>query len=105
MKKYLILCGLAGYGIWVAHDVSIDPDHAPSATALGVAIIGFFYFAPTIVAKTRGSRDTLAIFLVNLFLGWTGVGYFASLVWACMGNNKPVVIHFDREQLAEIQAE
>lgn len=41
-----------------------------------------FYFLPTIIALMRGRRNTLAIFLLNFFLGWTFIGWVVSLVWA-----------------------
>jgi hypothetical protein len=40
------------------------------------------YFLPTIVALVRHKRNTLSIFLLNLFLGWTLVGWIIALVWA-----------------------
>ncbi|HTR67940.1 MAG TPA: superinfection immunity protein [Terriglobales bacterium] len=55
---------------------------------LGVIFLPFFgfgfvlYFLPSILALARNKRDTLAIFLLNLFLGWTIIGWVVSLVWA-----------------------
>lgn len=44
---------------------------------------GFFvYFLPSIIALARSKRDTLAIFLLNLFLGWSIIGWIVALVWA-----------------------
>jgi hypothetical protein len=40
------------------------------------------YFLPTIIAFARRHRNTLAIFLVNCFLGWTFIGWVIALVWA-----------------------
>jgi hypothetical protein len=40
------------------------------------------YFLPSIIAMARSKRDTLAIFLLNFLLGWTGVGWVVALVWA-----------------------
>ena len=40
------------------------------------------YFLPTLIALARSKRDTLAIFLLNFFLGWTVIGWFVSLIWA-----------------------
>jgi Superinfection immunity protein len=40
------------------------------------------YFLPSIMAFARSKRDLLAIFLLNLFLGWTVIGWVVSLVWA-----------------------
>lgn len=40
------------------------------------------YFLPSIIAMARSKRDTLAIFLLNFFLGWTVIGWIVALVWA-----------------------
>jgi hypothetical protein len=46
-------------------------------------LFGFgFYFLPSIVALARSKRDLLSIFLLNLFLGWTFIGWIVALVWA-----------------------
>jgi len=50
--------------------------------ALFVAIVALF-FAPTIVAIRREHRNQLAITILNIFLGWTLIGWVAALVWAC----------------------
>lgn len=40
------------------------------------------YFLPFIVAANR-NRQPGAIFILNLLLGWTLVGWVVALVWAC----------------------
>jgi hypothetical protein len=40
------------------------------------------YFLPSIIALARGKRDLLAIFLLNLFLGWSVIGWVVALIWA-----------------------
>lgn len=40
------------------------------------------YPIPTIVAKIRKKRNIKAIFILNLFLGWTFLGWVVALVWA-----------------------
>lgn len=40
------------------------------------------YFVPTIVASSRRHADRNAILVLNLFLGWTFVGWVIALVWA-----------------------
>jgi hypothetical protein len=47
-----------------------------------VAIAVFMYFLPTLLAAKRNKANTLAIGLVNLFLGWTIAGWIGTLVWA-----------------------
>jgi T4 superinfection immunity protein len=55
---------------------------------LSVFFLPFFgfgfviYFLPTILAFARNKRDTSAILLLNLFLGWTMIGWVVALVWA-----------------------
>jgi hypothetical protein len=45
--------------------------------------LGFvMYFLPSIVALARSKRDIAAIVLLNLFLGWTIIGWVVALVWA-----------------------
>ena len=40
------------------------------------------YFLPTIIAALKSKRDTLSIFLLNFFLGWTMIGWLVALIWA-----------------------
>ncbi len=46
-------------------------------------IVGMaFYFLPTVIAMVRQKRNTIAIFVLNFFLGWTFIGWVAALVWS-----------------------
>jgi hypothetical protein len=52
-----------------------------------LAIIGFLigaaiYFVPSIVAKVRKHDNFVAILLLNIFLGWTFIGWVVCIVWA-----------------------
>jgi hypothetical protein len=40
------------------------------------------YFVPTIVAVARRAKNVLGIVLVNIFAGWTFIGWVIALVWA-----------------------
>lgn len=53
--------------------------------AFFLPIFGFafvMYFLPTIIAFARSKRDTMAILVLNFFLGWTMIGWVVALVWA-----------------------
>ena len=54
--------------------------------ALAAGLIFFLilglYFLPTIVAARRYHHRTSQIFIVNLFLGWTFLGWVVALVMA-----------------------
>ncbi len=41
-----------------------------------------FYFCPTFVAAGRDHHNVAAIFVLNLLLGWTFIGWVAALVWS-----------------------
>ena len=47
-----------------------------------VVLIFALYFLPTLIAFLRQHKNKLAIFLLNLFLGWTVLGWVVSLVWS-----------------------
>jgi hypothetical protein len=40
------------------------------------------YFLPSIVARRRSARNLGGIMVLNLLLGWTGLGWLATLIWA-----------------------
>ena len=47
-----------------------------------VVLIFALYFLPTLIAFLRQHKNKLAIFLLNLLLGWTVLGWVISLVWS-----------------------
>jgi hypothetical protein len=48
------------------------------------------YCLPLFIAIRRQHRNTMAIGAVNIFLGWTVIGWFCSLVWSLTGVNAPL---------------
>jgi len=47
-----------------------------------LAIILIAYFLPGIIAASRNHHQSGAIFVLNLLLGWTVLGWIGALVWA-----------------------
>ncbi len=47
-----------------------------------IALVLVVYFLPSFIALLRQHKNKLAIFLLNLFLGWTVLGWVSSLVWS-----------------------
>ena len=43
----------------------------------------FLYFLPWIIAAIRKHPQRGAIVALNVFAGWTFLGWLAALVWAC----------------------
>jgi|HubBroStandDraft_3_1064219.scaffolds.fasta_scaffold470686_2 hypothetical protein len=48
------------------------------AGLLGVGL----YFLPSLIAVARRTHNSTGIFLFNLLLGWTGIGWFIALIMA-----------------------
>ena len=49
-----------------------------------IVLIFALYFLPTLIEFLRQHKNKLAIFLLNLLLGWTVLGWVVSLVWSVM---------------------
>ena len=46
------------------------------------------YFFPTTIAVLNQKENATAVFLLNLLLGWTFVGWVIALVWAATKDRK-----------------
>jgi hypothetical protein len=44
--------------------------------------MGALYFLPAIIAAVRHTRNATAILLLNIFLGWTLIGWVVAFVMA-----------------------
>jgi len=62
------------------------------AAAIIIAIFLLIYFIPAIVAGSRDHPQGLAIFMLNLLLGWTALGWIAAIVWACTAVARPMAV-------------
>jgi hypothetical protein len=58
-----------------------DPGHVAVLLTIG-ALFACLYFIPAIVAFCRKKTNRAAILAVNIFLGWTFLGWVVALVWA-----------------------
>lgn len=64
--------------------LATDPAAATAVSGLVViCLIAVFYFVPTIIAFKRKHHNATAILVVNLFLGWTFIGWVVALIWSC----------------------
>ena len=50
--------------------------------AVLITLLSLFYFFPFAIAFNRRRANTGAIFALNLFLGWSLIGWVVALVWA-----------------------
>jgi len=44
------------------------------------------YFLPALIAVVRGNNNGGAIFVTDLLLGWTVLGWLIALIWSCTDN-------------------
>ena len=51
----------------------------------------FPYFLPTFIAVIRRKSSAAGVFFLNLFLGWSIIGWFVALIWAAK-NDAPVMV-------------
>jgi hypothetical protein len=51
-------------------------------------ILVVLYFIPFIIAIIRGIKNSISVFFLNLFLGWTVVGFFVLIFYASLTNVK-----------------
>jgi hypothetical protein len=61
--------------------ISLDAGGSLGATFVAL-FLGCFYFLPTIVALVRKLRSIGPTIVVNLFLGWTFIGWVVALAMA-----------------------
>ncbi len=50
--------------------------------AVLITLLSLFYFLPFTIAFHKKRTNTGAIFALNLFLGWSLIGWVVALVWA-----------------------
>jgi hypothetical protein len=59
----------------------------------------FFYLLPALIGQSRHHHQRTAIWVLNIFLGWTVLGWIAALIWASTatpgapGADVPVATH------------
>jgi hypothetical protein len=87
LLRLLLIVGIVACGIVVValgfarHDADLM---APVNLVLFV-VAALVYLLPTGLALWRDCRSTVWITLVNVFLGWTILGWFAALGWSAAG--------------------
>ncbi len=55
---------------------------------LGFIVLAVAYLLPSMLAFFRSKKSKRAIVLVNVFLGWTAIGWVVAFVWAIFGKRE-----------------
>lgn len=74
--------------------ITVTDDETDSGIRIGLSVWIFLgliaatlsYFLPTFIAFYRNHRNRLAILVLNIFAGWTGLVWIFTLVWSCTAN-------------------
>ena len=75
-RLFILFAVLIGVGMAITE----SGEHSGGVALLLVALGA--YFIPWFVALGRKHHNTPAIFLLNLLLGWTLIGWVVAMVWA-----------------------
>ena len=58
----------------------------------------FIYLLPMIIAATRQHHNGVPIAFLNIFLGWTGIGWVIAFLWAASSPPPAnIIIHHDTD--------
>ncbi len=61
--------------------------HGGSLFALACVLFSLLvYFIPSVVAIKRKHNNSVSILILNIFLGWTFLGWVLALVWSFTDN-------------------
>ncbi len=55
---------------------------------LFMILIGGLYFLPAVIGFVRDHHSKWAILAVNVFFGWTMIGWLIALIWSLTGVRK-----------------
>jgi hypothetical protein len=64
---------------------------------LGFLFLAALYFLPSIIGRDKHAFT--GIFLVNLLLGWTLIGWVVAFIWAC-ASGRPAYVQYAPAGLA-----
>ncbi|MGO0686835.1 superinfection immunity protein [Pseudomonas fulva] len=76
----------------------VEPDSTQAFVMLAMAVA--LYFTPTIIAASRTHPNRVSIMLLNFFLGWTVLGWIASLIWSVSSGGKPISVNIEQTSAA-----
>ncbi len=64
-------------------ETTATTDESGGTALLGLVVLSaLFYFLPSLIAILRRVRNLASVIVINLFLGWTLVGWVVALAMA-----------------------
>lgn len=76
----------------------------PIVALIVMVLMVMIYFLPVIIAMARKHRNLGPVLILNLFVGWTLIGWVVALVWACVNDvsDAPTVDDSDEKGKLEL---
>lgn len=95
-SAYSVLAPALVLGVLLLPGIALADDGANANSGIrwllmAVCAAPVLYFVPAVIAASLDHPRASEIFLLNLLAGWTVIGWFGALVWALMGEGKPLV--------------
>lgn len=90
IKITLLIISLAYSSAW-GQEYSLLAEYINPFSAFfggSFIIISLIYFFPTMVCLLRKHNNKIPIFIVNIILGWTFIGWVVALVWSFTSNTE-----------------
>ncbi len=95
--RFVILAFLTAYSYSMGHQPGGLNAFGTFVSFLIILVGPAFYMLPTIEAKLRNHENIGSVALLNLFLGWTFLGWVAAYIWAF---KKPTTVTLQSAQPA-----
>ena len=67
------------YGEWL---MFVGASFSIVTVITGIFLAIYIYFLPSTIAKDGAHRNFKSLFIVNIFFGWTLIGWVGCLAWA-----------------------
>jgi len=79
--RFVVLLFLAAYSYSMAQEPSLN-SFGKVVASLVIVFVPFLYLQPTYEAWSRKHENLASLGMLNLFLGWTLIGWVFAMVWA-----------------------
>lgn len=84
----MIVCLVAGAALMFVGGIHSNDSFTVPGLLIFVVGVALLYFFPLLIAACRGHRNTFGVALLNVFFGWSLIGWVGALLWAVYREQK-----------------
>ena len=91
LKKLVFITTLLAYSLSWGQGYSLFAEYINPFSAFfggSFIVLSLIYFFPTMTCLLRRHNNKIPIFIVNMLLGWTFIGWVVALVWSFTSNTE-----------------